>query len=531
LQYESILMQYKEILDVSSIFSKSDIQGRITYVNDTFCKVSQYTKDELIGQPHSIVKDPNTPKVVFKELWETIASGKIWKGILKNRKKDGTFYYVNSSIYPIKNEEGKIVEYISLREDITELIKSQELLKIYSTEIMTNLPNRQKLNEKLIASTTEMMSILLDVKELSIINELYGEEVGNKILLETSLKLKNCITNDSVVLYKLDADRYLILIDDKTLFSKYESLIQFTLLSEEEFITDDIVVNFNIGVAYGCKELLNRASLALKEAKKNRSRLFVYNDCIDTKEIHIENLKKFNNFKDALLNNRIEPFFQPIVDANTEKIVKYEALARIIDADANVIAVEEFMEIAQKSSFFDNFTRQIIQKIFAISKNSNKQVTINLTYENINSKELVAYIEHRLKKHDGPSITFELLESEDISDYTVLENFIKMVKSYGSFIAIDDFGTGYSNFTHLTKFQADFIKIDGSIISKILSDANCKSLVQVLVDYAKRNNMKTIAEYVSSPEIAIAVKELGVDLLQGYHYGKAENTAFYNLTS
>jgi len=529
--YKFILEQYKEAVDNSSILSKTDIEGNITYVNDMFCEISGYNREELEGLTHSVVKDPNAPESFFKGIWKTISSGNIWRGVIKNIKKNGEPYYVNSTIYPIKDEDGKIIEYISIRQDITELIKNRQLLEVYSTDALTHLPNREKLNEKLSSSDSESMAILLDIKDLSVINELYGEDIGDKILFEASQRIKSYISNDSAVLYKLDSDRYFILVDDKNLFSKYESLIEFTFLSEDNFIINDIVVTFSISVAYGSKDLLSKTSLALKEAKKAKSRYFVYNDEINAKEVHELNLKRFNDFKDALINDRIEPFFQPIVDAKTEKIVKYEALARIRDTDGNVIAVSDFLSIAQKSSFFDNFTRQIIQKIFAVSKASNEEVTINLTYENINSEVLVNYIENRLKKHDGPPITFEMLESEEMDDYDVLENFINMVKSYGALIAIDDFGTGYSNFTHLSKFKADFIKIDGSIIQNIPNDDNCKLIVSILVDYAKRNKIKVIAEYVSDADIAKAVRELGVDLLQGYHYGKAENSAFYNLTS
>ncbi|NOR57420.1 MAG: EAL domain-containing protein [Sulfurimonas sp.] len=531
MEYESILAQYKDAVDKSSIFSKTDIQGNITYVNDKFCEISEYSREELMGRTHAIIKDPAASKSVFEEIWRTISGGNIWNGVLKNIKKSGNAYYVNSTIYPIKDSNGEVLEYISIRQDITELIKSQQLLEIYSTDTITHLPNRAKLNERLTSNSDELMAILLDIKDFTVINDLYGEQIGNEILFEASKRLKSYISNESVVLYKLDSDRYFILVDDRSLFSKYESLIEFALLSEDNFIINDIVVTFNISMVMGSKNLLSKTSLAIKEAKKTKNRYFVYNDSMNTKELHQLNLKRFNDFKDALINERIEPFFQPIVDAKTEEIVKYEALARIRDEDGNVIAVSDFLSIAQKSSFFENFTRQIIQKIFAVSKASNKEVTINLTYENINSKKLVHYIENRLKKHDGPTITFEILESEEISDYSVLQDFINMVKDYGALIAIDDFGTGYSNFTHLSKFRADFVKIDGSIISKIEEDENSRLIVSMLIEYAKKNKIKVIAEYASSAKIAKLLKNLGVDLLQGYHYGKAENAAFYNLTS
>ena len=528
---ELILAQYKDAVDKSSIFSKADISGNITYVNDKFCEISEYSREELLGKTHAIVKDKDVPKSVFSKIWETITAGNIWNGVLKNTKKGGGFYYVNSTIYPIKDSSGKILEYISIRQDITDLVKSQKLLETLTTDTITNLPNREKLNERLKANENELMVILLDIKDFIIINDLYGEKVADTILVEVAQKLKTYISNESAILYKLDSDRYLILVDDKNLFSKYKSLIEFAFLSEENFIINDIVITFNISMAIGSQNLLNKTFLALKEAKRSKSRFFLYNDSINTQELHKLNLKKFNDFKDALLNDRIEPFFQPIVDANTEEVVKYESLARIRDDKGNIIAISDFLSIAEKSSFFENFTRQIIQKIFAISSSSKVEVSINLTYENINSEKLLNYIENRLQMHKGPAITFELLESEEISDYSVLENFTNMVKKYGSLIAIDDFGTGYSNFTHLSKFKADFVKIDGSIISKIEEDENSRLIVSILVEYAKRNNIKVIAEYVSSPEIAKLLRDLGVDLLQGYHYGKAENAAYYNLTS
>ena len=527
---ELILTQYKDAVDKSSIFSKTDANGYITYANDKFCETSGYKREELIGHTHAIIKHPDMPSSLFRDMWSDISDEKVWTGVIKNRKKDGSSYYVNSTIYPIRNDKGEIVEYISIRQDITEVIRNKRLLEIYTTDQITNLPNRQKLSEKLLSSSNERMAILLDIKNFSVINELYGEKIGNNVLKEVATNIKSYINTTDATLYKINADQYLLLVENSNLFDRYLSLVEFTFLEEENFIVDDINIDFNIGIAYGSEDLLNRSSLALKEAKDKNFGYFVYDDSINVKDIHKKNRKLFNDFKDALENNRVEPYFQPIVDAKSDKIVKYEALGRLIDRDGNTIPTAEFMDIAQKSRFFENFTRQIIQKIFAISSTSNKKIAINLTYENINSKVLVSYIEGRLKTYDnGSNITFEILESEEIKDYGVLENFIKMVKGYGCLIAIDDFGSGYSNFLHLVRLQPDFLKIDGSIISKIESDESSKNIVSILVEYARVNNMKIVAEYVSSKNIANILKDLGVDLLQGYFYGKAEKANYYNL--
>ena len=118
---EQLLKEYKTAIDRSALISKTNPNGIITYVNDEFCEISGYTREELIGKPHNIVRHPETPSSTFKSLWDTINSKKPWHGIIKNRKKDGGFYYVKSNISPIINVSGDIEEFIGIREDITEL--------------------------------------------------------------------------------------------------------------------------------------------------------------------------------------------------------------------------------------------------------------------------------------------------------------------------------------------------------------------------------------------------------------------------
>jgi len=121
----NLLNQYKNAIDASSIVTKSDLQGRITYANDNFCEISKYSREELIGNPHNILRSPRMEKAVFKDLWETIKAKKIWQGAVENRNKEGQYYTVYATIIPILNQSGEILEYISIRQDITELKKLQ----------------------------------------------------------------------------------------------------------------------------------------------------------------------------------------------------------------------------------------------------------------------------------------------------------------------------------------------------------------------------------------------------------------------
>lgn len=134
-----LLKQYKLAVDKSSSISKSDLEGNITYVNDNFCKLSKYTRDELIGKNHNIFRSHDVASSLYKEMWETIKNKKIWSGVIKNKAKDGSFYYFEATIMPILNFSGEIVEYINIRTDITREIELKEDIVATQKEIILTL--------------------------------------------------------------------------------------------------------------------------------------------------------------------------------------------------------------------------------------------------------------------------------------------------------------------------------------------------------------------------------------------------------
>ncbi len=134
-----LLQQYKDAIDISALVSKTDPEGIITYVNEPFCQISQYTESELLGKSHRIIRHPDVPKETFKEMWETITAKKVWKGTIQNRKKDGSSYFVDATIIPITDSEGQIIEYISVRNDITDQIVAKEQILSAQKEILYTL--------------------------------------------------------------------------------------------------------------------------------------------------------------------------------------------------------------------------------------------------------------------------------------------------------------------------------------------------------------------------------------------------------
>lgn len=135
-QAYKISQEYQKAIDESNILSRADTQGVITYVNDMFCKISGYTREELIGKKHNVLKSPQTPQKVYKDMWSTITSKKIWHGQLKNRAKDGKYYYVESTIVPILNENEEITEYLGIRHDVTDIVNIHKELEDTQKEII-----------------------------------------------------------------------------------------------------------------------------------------------------------------------------------------------------------------------------------------------------------------------------------------------------------------------------------------------------------------------------------------------------------
>ncbi|NOQ30073.1 MAG: EAL domain-containing protein [Helicobacteraceae bacterium] len=407
--------------------------------------------------------------------------------------------------------------------------------EICSIDKTTKLPDRIELFKAVENLKSNAMLMIISLNHFKHLLDEYSVKVIDAILIQKSKDIRRIILDKSTTLYKLNLNEFAILITDKSQFQKYLSILEYSLLQnktcefEFEGVNYNIVMNYTVGVAYGEEKILNHSDIALQKAHSTPKSFFIYEESENIKEIQNVKIDKLRVYKEALENDNIVPYFQPIVDINTGKTVKYEALARLIDSDGNVVSPFMFLDSSKEDKTYESFTRQMMNKVFAIYSKNSVNISVNLTYENIASKTMVEYIKNRLDKFGGEQITFEIVESEDIDDYKILEEFIIMVKSYGCEIAIDDFGSGYSNFTNLIKLNTNFLKLDGTIIENLSKDKNVETMAKALISFAKDTGIKTIAEYVSSKEIAQHVKELGIDLVQGYEYGKPEPADFYGL--
>lgn len=520
----SFLKSHKLAIDESSIVSKSDKEGIITYVNDNFCKISGYTKDEVIGKAHSIIKHPDNPDKLFCDLWSTIKAKNVWKKIIKNQDKSGKSYWVDTTILPILDQNNNIEEYIAIRYDVTQMIKQQNKLNyIANNDLLTGLGNRYKLLNDIQESSSSGLAVL-NIDNFSHLNDFYGYEIGDLIIKEFAKELTKSQECDKTNLYHLNGDEFVVFYNNiendtfvQKIFDLEQELKNVVIYVEEENLT----VNFSVGISFEAKEkILVTANMALKIAKNKNKNIVVFNEEISLNKEYANNLKWTKVIKNAINEDKVIPVFQPIVNNITNKWEKYEALVRI-ESEERLITPYFFLEISKKTRHYTSITKMMIQKTVDLFKNKSCEFSVNLTIDDILNSEIQDYIFLMLQRYKvGKRLVFEIVESESIENFDTVIEFINNVKIYGCKIAIDDFGTGYSNFQYLVRLNADYLKIDGSLIQDVDTNITSEIVIKNLVNFAKDLGIKTIAEYVENESIFNKVKELGIDYSQGYYFSE-----------
>jgi len=234
------------------------------------------------------------------------------------------------------------------------------------------------------------------------------------------------------------------------------------------------------------------------------------------------NMQMIEKIEWALKNNKFISYFQPLICSNSLKITKLESLIRMIDKDGNVISPFFFLDIAKKAGLYSKITKQVLANSFDFLAKHNIEISINLSPSDIIRDKIREKIFSLLSKYKDKAhlVTFEILEDEIVEFPKEMMQFIEEVKKAGAKIAIDDFGSGQSNFTRIMETDADFIKIDGSLIKNIDADIDKQNVVKTIIYFAKLEKKKVVAEFVEDEKIYKKLADLGVDYYQGYYFYK-----------
>lgn len=399
--------------------------------------------------------------------------------------------------------------------------KTEALSRQLYTNALTGLPNRLSLLNKIKNEGCEAL-LIINIDDFKEINDFYGHFAGDSILKKFSIRLKEMFGRDkNIALKHIGGDEFALLFMRKPSFSEFVQMIQKLVNDVEKMIyfyeNNEIGIRVTIGASYQKEGALEKADIALKSAKKQKKSYLIYDENFNVEKQYQNNMEWVKKLKKAMEQDKIVPYFQAVFDNKSSTIVSYECLMRLIDKDGSVINPYHFLTIAKKSRLYSQLTKIMIQKSCQYFEYLDYDFSVNLSVEDILDDEIVGYIKEKIKRHNvGHKIVFEILESEGIENYEEISAFINEMKLLGCKIAIDDFGSGYSNFEHLLKLDIDYIKIDGSLIKNLDTDANAQVVVETMVDFAKKLNILTIAEFVHNEVVFKKVKELNIDRTQGF---------------
>ncbi|MCK5854182.1 MAG: bifunctional diguanylate cyclase/phosphodiesterase [Sulfurovaceae bacterium] len=400
-------------------------------------------------------------------------------------------------------------------------------------DYLTKLANKNRLLVDLKSAKRPIL-FYLNIDDFMKLNEFYGADMGDKVLIRMAQILTEIAKELNYKVYRIYNDEFMLYCEEKEKNALcYKENLKGLIYQIEESSLNCIepdCIGFTVsgGIASyqnddKFENLILNASYARRMAKSEQKKFVSYENSMEDSEEYAKNILCIKQIKLAIMKDNIIPYFQPIVDNQTGKIIKYEALVRMID-NGVIISPFFFLEVAKKAKLYSKITRIILDKTLDIFINFPKyECSINLSIEDILNEETLNYIYSKLESYPHSSkIVFEITETTEITDFKVVMNFIKKVRSFGVKISIDDFGTGYANFEYILNLDVDYIKIDGSLIKYIDVDEESRILTEAIIAFSKKLGTKTIVEFVHSQKVYDEVVALGADYSQGYFIGKPE---------
>lgn len=564
---EGLLEALKELNDLKiafdqhAIVSIADANGLIICCNDLFCQITQYSREEILGQTHHILNSGYHTDAFFQELWQDISSGKVWRGEICNRAKNGELYWTEATIVPFLGNDGKPVKYIAIRTDITQRhLAESRIYQLAWHDSLTGLLNREFLFKEL-AKTIESPGgpeygalILLDIDHFKDINDLMGHDLGDKLLRQVGQRLQSLV-NGSEIVSRFGGDEFMILVTELGSDSQF-ALDQAVNLAEQIRLALGTTFYIN-GLQIHCTcsiglivfdttnnnktELVKYADMALYRAKEQgRNRVSVFDKQLQNQILNRSILRQ--DLQQALRNKEFYVHYQVVVD-KTLKPRGFEVLIRWQHPTRGTLSPSDFICLAEENGLIIPLGQWVLEtackQLVEWSKDSSTAsllLSVNVSALQFADSRFVTSVRRILQRTGvNPSLLrLELTESVFLSD--VEKNILKMneLKELGVQVALDDFGTGYSSLQYLKRLPLDLLKLDSSFVRGLPENSEDVAITTTIIALAHSLGLRVVAEGVETEAQFNHLVELGCDLFQGYWLGRplsVQNAVVFNPTS
>ncbi len=533
----------------------------IVFVNKAFTKMTGYSAEDVLGQSPRILQGAKTERAVLDRLLQDLRKGETFYGEAINYRKDGTAFYNEWHIEPIRNSTEEITHYLAIQRDVTQRKQTEaELCYAAFYDALTGLPNRVFFMQQLqtcIERTQECQDYLfavlfLDLDRFKVINDSLGHKAGDKMLIAIAERLKASMRSSDTVA-RVGGDEFAILLNDLTdighVFS-LANLLQIELREPLQLEKQEVMTTASIGIALSVfayespEDILRDADMAMYRAKalgKNRYAIF-------NKTMHrhaVQRLQVETDLRQSILRQELRLYYQPIVSLATGRITGFEALVRWQHPTRGLVSPSEFIPVAEETGLIIPIGEWVLREACVTGRdwqlafpNEHLTISINLSGRQFVQPDLIETIDQILQETGVERQNVKL----EITEGAIMENaessvetasgkspteILEHLRLLGVQLGIDDFGTGYSSLSRLYRFPINTLKIDQSFIKRMDSSSaesnndRCPSkIVRAIVMLAHNLGLDVIAEGIETPEQLSGLRELGCEFGQGYFFSK-----------
>lgn len=517
--------------------------GEIEYVNRSFTQTTGYDRSEVLGKNPRFLKSEMTPKETHAEMWRTISNGKQWQGEIYNRKKDGSSYWEYVIISPIYDNDGDIINYLALKEDISIRRSYEEQLDFQANyDPLTNLPNRalamDRLQNYLVKASRLQGHVALmyvNIDHLGRVNDAFGHATGDEVIAEVGQRIEKCVSEDFTVA-RIGSDEFLVIQPLTSLVAHAEVFAQKILTAgTKPFVIDgeSIELSLRIGIAVspddGSDTLsliknAHAATLVAKEMGGNTYRFF-------TAEMNIqaqERIRMESALGKAIANEELSLHFQPQIDIKTNRVIGAEALLRWQNNDLGMVPPNKFIPLAEETGKILPISTWVLEEAIRACQKirdagfDHLHIAINMSPQQMENYDIVDYISESLQDANlSPGwLELEITEGALLKDRDLAAKILRGFREKGLKTAIDDFGTGYSSLSYLKKFDFDRLKIDQSFVRNLEEDHNDRALVLAILAMADSLGLEVIAEGIETSGQLSYLRDWHCEIGQGYYFSR-----------
>ena len=515
----------------------------IEYVNPAFERITGFQPADVIGKSCNILWGQDSEQSGMQEILEAGLQQREGHATMRNYRKDGTPFWCEIFIAPVKDDKGVVDHFVAIQYDITETRQYQEELEtLANRDNLTGLANRNLLNERLVQAITNASArqqtlwiAYLDLDRFKFVNDTVGHRVGDRLLKQIAQRLKTSL-RDIDTIARVGADEFILLLPERQDEGEAAEDLQQLLNAIAKPVTEDgheFFLTGSMGVAAfpndgnDAETLIKHADIAMYRAKEmGRNNLQFFTAAMNQRAL--ERLRIESDLRNALERNEFILHYQPQVDLRTGRIVGMEALLRWQHRELGMVPPGRFIGLAEETGLIVPIGEWVFRTACAQLKAWHDEgfaplrVAVNLSARQFVQKDLVESIAEILIETglDPACLEIELTESLVMTDVERAVGVLRNLNYLGVKLSIDDFGTGYSSLSYLKRFPIDVLKIDQSFVRDITLDAEDAAIAVAIISLAHSLKLQVIAEGVETEAQLTFLRRHHCDQMQGYHFSR-----------